>query len=224
MVSASVPEVEVEEAPVHTAVVEPSLGVAWVRCLREVLTRGEQILDGPCRLLEVSNYNFTVTDIDLDEPLLRQFADQDRIRLMYRKYASLDVLPEYNISYGALLYDYDEVDQIDHVVQRLLGKRETKSATITLHPPGAAELSCLSLLDFKIRDGALRMTAFYRSQNVYASQPGNVLALRELQEQVAAKVDAAVGPLVLHAASAHIYEADLPAARDVVAACGGQVQ
>jgi thymidylate synthase len=53
---------------------------------------------------------------------------------------------------------------------------------------------------------------------VYASQPGNVLALREIQEQVSAKVDAATGELMLVALSAHVYEADVAAATDIVRA------
>jgi thymidylate synthase len=176
------------------------------------------IVDGSDRLREVCNYVVTLDSIDPGEPLLRRFADSSRIQLMHRKYASLDVLPQYKISYGALLYDYQGVDQVNWAVRRLRGKRETKSATITFHTPGHSELSCLSLLDFKIRDEALCMTAVYRSQNVYASQPGNLLALRAVQERVAADVDAAVGGVTLLAISAHIYESDVGAATEIIRA------
>jgi thymidylate synthase len=175
-------------------------------------------------LREVRNYQTTVGSIDADDPVLVQFADPDRIRLMYRKYSSLEVLPEYKISYGALLYDHQGVDQVDWVLRRLTAKRETKSATITLHTPGESELSCLSMLDFKIRDESLHLTAVYRSQNVYASQPGNLLALRDVQQRVAAGVDAAAGELTLLAVSAHVYEADVAAAAGIVRAYDAQVQ
>jgi thymidylate synthase len=202
-----------------------SLGVAWLDCLRTIVVDGTLISDGHDRLKEIRNHQMTITSADPDDALLRKFADRARIELMYEKYGSLEVLPQYKISYGALLYDNDGVDQVDWVVRRLRSKRETKSATITMHTPGASELSCLSMLDFKVRDDALHMTAVYRSQNVYASQPGNVLALRRVQEQVAAKVDAATGELTLHAISAHVYEPDLPAATAILAAYdAGQVQ
>ncbi len=201
-----------------------SLGVAWIDCLRHVLEHGARISDGPQRLLEVLGYHCTVTSVDADEPLIRQFADSERIRLMHRKYASTEVLPQYTISYGALLYDHHGVDQVEWAVHRLLGKRESKSATIGLHTPGADDVSCLSLLDFKVREDTLHMTAVYRSQNVYASQPGNLLALREVQEHVAAEVGAAVGDLSLHALSAHVYEADESAAAGIVQAYDRQVQ
>jgi thymidylate synthase len=195
-----------------------SLGAAWLECLRRVVLHGERVADGDMWLLEIRGYTCTLRSIEGNDQLLDRYADRGRIELMYRKYASLDILPEYKVSYGALLYDYHGVDQIDWVVHRLLDNRHTKSATIVLHSPGEPELSCLSMLDFKVRDDVLHMTAVYRSQNVYASQPGNVLALRQVQEQVAAKVDAATGELTLHAISAHVYEPDLPAATAILAA------
>jgi thymidylate synthase len=201
-----------------------SLGVAWLECMRDVVAHGALIADGAEALHEIREYICTLRSVSADDPLLRRFADPERIRLMYRKYGSLEVLPPYRISYGALLYAYHGVDQIDWVVQRLLGKRETKSATIVLHSPGEDDLSCLSMLDFKIRDEALHMTAVYRSQNVYASQPGNLLALREIQEQVSAKIDASTGELTLLAISAHIYESDIEAAAALVRAYDDQVQ
>jgi thymidylate synthase len=186
--------------------------------MRDVLDHGVKVPDGPEYLREIRGYACTLRSVRENDPLLRRFADPERIRLMYRKYGSLGVLPQYKISYGALLYANHGVDQIDWIVHRLLAKRETKSATIVLHSPGEPELSCLSLLDFKIRDDTLHMTAVYRSQNVYASQPGNVLALREIQEQVSAKVDATTGELMLVALSAHVYEADVAAATEIVRA------
>lgn len=201
-----------------------SLGAAWLECLRRVVAHGDRVPDGGMWLREIRGYTCTLRSIDADDQLLNRFADRDRIELMYRKYASLDILPEYKLSYGALLYGYHGVDQIDWVVHRLLDNRHTKSATIVLHSPGEEELSCLSMLDFKVRDDALHMTAIYRSQNVYASQPGNVLALRQVQEQVAAKVDAVTGDLTLHAISAHVYEPDLPAATLILAAYDGMGQ
>jgi thymidylate synthase len=195
-----------------------SLGVAWLECLRDVLDHGVTVADGPEYLREIRSYVCTLGSVSADDPLLTRFADRERIQLMYRKYGSLGVLPQYKISYGALLYENHGVDQIDWVVRRLLANRDTKSATIVLHSPGESELSCLSMLDFKVRGDALHMTAVYRSQNVYASQPGNMLALREIQEQVSAKVDATTGELMLVALSAHVYEGDVAAATDIVRA------
>jgi thymidylate synthase len=194
-----------------------SLGAAWIGCLKAITTGGQLCYDGDDQLLELRNFSMTITSVDENDAALRKYADQDRIALMHEKYSSLGVVAGYPISYGALLYDNHGVDQVEWVVARLQANRDTKAATIALHSPGEDELSCLSLLDFKIRADQLHMLAVYRSQNAYASQPGNLLALRRVQRQVAAKVGAAAGEVTLVAASAHVYLADLPAARSVVA-------
>jgi thymidylate synthase len=192
----------------------PSLGVAWLQALQLILQEGRWIGDGPQRLLEVRPLILRIASVDEDDPIITNSADRSRIELMLRKYSSCEILPQYKISYGRLLYDNDGVDQIDWVVNRLQSKPETKAATIALHRPGEAEPSCLSLLDFKLREDRLAMTAVYRSQNVFASQPGNVMALRRVQCDVAARLDLQAGTFDLFALSAHIYESDvIPAQR-----------
>src|SRR5579862_149153 len=182
-----------------------SLGDVWSQYLDLVLQSGAWTVDEGDRLLEVCSVLAQIQSIELDDPIITQFADQDRIQLMKKKYTFCGVLPEYKISYGKLLYENDGVNQVDWVIRKLQAKRETKSATIGLHHPGGMVLSCLSLLDFKIRNEELLMLAVYRSQNVFASQPGNLVALHELQCQVASALNCRVGPVELLVASAHIY-------------------
>jgi thymidylate synthase len=191
----------------------PSLGAAWLLSVSLVLSNGEWIVDDEQRLLEIRPLMLNIAAVDEDDPVIREFASHSRIELMIRKYRSLRVLPQYNISYGRLLYNFDGVDQIEWVTDRLRGKPESKSATITMHKPGENELSCLSLLDFKLRGERLNMTAVYRSQNIYASQPGNVLALRGIQSDVALQLGVAQGSFGLVVLSAHIYEMDVEGAR-----------
>ncbi len=203
------------DLPAEAVVEEPSLGLAWLAALRLILQDGRWTHDGPDRLLELRPLIMRIASADEDDSIIRLCADQDRIRLMLLKYRSRNILPEYKISYGGLLYDNDGVDQIAWIVDRLRSKPETKSATITLHRPGEAYLSCLSLLDFKLREHELDMTAVYRSQNVYASQPGNVLALRQIQCEVASHLALPAGVFDLVALSAHVYERDLERATQV---------
>jgi thymidylate synthase len=188
---------------------EDSLGLAWLQALRLILREGQWTYDGPDRLLEVRPLIMRIGSVEEDDPILGDCADQDRIRLMLLKYRSCGILPGYWVSYGGLLYENDGVDQVAWVIDRLRSKPETKSATITMHRPGEVHLSCLSLLDFKQRDRELAMTAVYRSQNVFASQPGNVLALRRIQREVASQLGLRAGVFDLTALSAHIYERDL---------------
>jgi hypothetical protein len=50
------------------------------------------------------------------------------------------------------------------------------------------------------------MTAFYRSQNVFSSQPGNLLALRNIQQDVADSLSVDLDVVELIVDSAYIYE------------------
>jgi len=193
-----------------------SLGEAWLYSLREVLEVGSPEEDAGRDLREVCNLILRIVDIDRSDRLLERFANQERISLMYTKYRSLEALPQYPMSYGSLLYDHEGVDQIAWVINRLRQKRETKGATIGFHSPGADELSCVSLIDFKIRRDQLNMAVVYRSQDVFASQPGNLLALHDVHERVAGSLEVAIGDTVLHAMSAHIYADDLVAAESIV--------
>lgn len=182
-------------------------GEAWLTCLRTIMTSGQDVVDDGERLREVLNVTVSATTCDAAD-FIRLGASPDRIQLMGRKYHSLDVVPPYTLSYGSLFRQHEGVDQIAWLVSRLRGKMETKSATIGFHTPGQSELSCISLLDCKVRDQKLYTSAIYRSQNVFASQPGNVVALSLFQEEISEQLGVPAGPLTLHVLSAHVYHRD----------------
>jgi thymidylate synthase len=198
--------------------VASSLGLAWLEALRLLLREGQWIDDGPERLLEVRPLALRIASVADDDPIIQTWADHGRIELMLRKYSSCEIVAGYKVSYGRLLYDNAGVDQISWVVERLRAKPETKAATITMHRPGEIELSCLSLLDFKLRNDELDMTAVYRSQNVFASQPGNILALRRVQCDVAERLGFPAGNFDLFALSAHVYKQDIDRVKELLEA------
>lgn len=191
-------------------------GGAWLECLAAVLEHGEWVHDGQTRLKELLNVSLDISSIDANDPILAGFADPDRIALMALKYSSMTPVASYKTCYGALLRDNQGVNQLEWAIGKLRGKPETKSATIGFHTPGEESLSCISLIDFKWRHNKLNMSALYRSQNVYASQPGNILALRAIQCEAAEKLGIPVGTFSLIALSAHVYKDDLERAQDTV--------
>lgn len=198
-----------------TPVVFPSLGDAWATILSWILENGSIVRDDDCRLLEVRNLSCAIEDIDEADPVIAAHASPLRVALMCEKYASTEIVPPYPISYGGRLYDANGVDQVALAVSRLRSKPETKSASLCLQLPGDDYIPCLIALDFKLRDERLDMSAIYRSQNVFASQPGNLIALRRLQRSVAAELETVAGRIALHAMSAHIYEVDWTSAAQV---------
>lgn len=176
---------------------------------------GHDTMDGSRSLRELLNVSLSAHTCGVED-LLAVGADPDRIALMERKYTSLQPVPPYSMAYGTLFRRHQGIDQISTVIDRLRRKPETKQATIGFHVPGEENLSCVSLLDFKIRHGLLHTNAVYRSQNIFASQPGNAVALRHIQEEVAAALAVDPGPLTLHVLSAHVYEHDQAVAAELV--------
>lgn len=193
---------------------------AWVACVALVLAHGQEVHDDGVALKEVLNVSLSA-ETCRDEHLYEAGADPGRVRLMLEKYSSMTVLPMYRMSYGKLFREHAGVDQVDWLIRRLRLRPEAKSATIGFHIPGDEMLSCISLVDCKLRSGRLHLSAVFRSQNVFASQPGNAAALRSLQNEIAGALDVPAGPLTLHVISAHIYEGDWNAARRVVSAGPG---
>ncbi|WCN81964.1 thymidylate synthase [Micromonospora sp. LH3U1] len=180
-----------------------------------VLRQGHETHDNEVALKELLNVSLSAESC-ADEHLLEVGADPARLKLMIDKYASLSVLPMYKVSYGKLFRDHAGINQLAWLTRRLKLRPEAKSATIGFHSPGDEMLSCISLVDCKLRSGRLYLTAIFRSQNVFASQPGNAAALRRIQAEVAHALGVPPGPLTLHIMSAHVYEGDWDAARHLV--------
>lgn len=195
---------------------QETLGLAWIDAMRMVMDLGENILDETVHLRELRNLYISIKNISEDDDILKKYADNSRIQLMKQKYATCGLVGDYKIDYGSYIYNNNGVDQIQWVINRMRNKNETKSATITLHKPGEKMLACLSMLDFKYRNGMLDMTAVYRSQNIYWSHPGNMLALRQIQNDVAMALGWKMGKVDLIVISAHIYESDFNSVIEII--------
>lgn len=63
---------------------------------------------------------------------------------------------------------------------------------------------CLSHLSFKLFDGAVHLTALYRSHDYTYKVPGNLLGLARLQDCVARETSQRIGTLVVHSTYAYI--------------------
>lgn len=183
-------------------------GQAWIKAMRMIMKDGKNVWDDDVPIREIQNLYFTIGQIDENDSILKEYADKDRLELMKKKYATCGLVGDYKIDYGSYIYNNNGVDQIKWVIDRIKNKPETKSATITLHKPGENMLACLSMLDFKYRANLLDMTVVYRSQNIFWSHPGNMLALHRIHEDVANALGYTLGKVELVVISAHIYERD----------------
>lgn len=193
-----------------------SIGECWIKSMNTVLNEGNEVLDDDKKLIERCNICISISSLESIDEIIEKYADKERIALMIKKYNSCSILNQYKISYGKFLYDYDGINQIDWLKKKLKNRSFTKSATIALHPPGNDILSCLSMIDLKLRDHKLNMNCVYRSQNIFASQPGNLIVMKDILKDISEYLNVELGNIYLYIFSAHIYEENIEQAKSII--------
>ena len=167
------------------------------------------------RLKEILGHFVTIETVSINDPIIERYADQERIIYTRKRYG-----PDSGSGgYGEFVYGR-ESENLDHIVNKLKSNPSSKSAIIISPNSWVANCGnppCLTAGDFKIREDELLMTAMYRSQNVFTKQPGNILALHDMQKTVADRVGVPAGRINLFASSAHIYEPDWKNAEEILA-------
>jgi len=125
--------------------------------------------------------------------------------------------PGFEYTYGERLRAWSlpgapALDQIEQAVQRLRASPATRRATaVTWIPPVDAckdEVPCMIVDDFKLRDGRLHLSVFFRSHDFAGAYPANLYGLAKVLQYVSGQVGALPGSISTTSASAHIYEHD----------------
>ena len=194
-----------------------SLGECWLKCIRLVLENGTVAMDEDTELREILGVTLGISTPDLHDEIIRQHGNQQVIERTLQKFAKGVRMADRPFTYGERIFEAGIVDQFEWLVHRLLGKRDTKSATIGLLIPGEpSSMPCLTTIDAKIRNNNLDVQFFYRSQNVFGRQYANLLALTSFQADLASRCGVAIGALRGYIASAHIYDFDITDARRLI--------
>jgi thymidylate synthase len=200
---------------------EPTLGRAWLEVARRILADGGDTTYDGAATKELALVTVTVDQPNPDDALIASLADPDWLDWMHRNFTEPDDVPELGgaRSYARRLRDYDGLDQVAWVIERLRSDPETRSATITTFQPltDTSYIPCVSLLDFWRADGALELVVYAHSLDFGKKAYGNLVELARLQHEVAAAIGLPVGRLVIHAKSAHVYEPEFEAMHDATA-------
>jgi thymidylate synthase len=190
----------------------PSLGEGWLAVSREILERGTIASYDGQATRELALVTLAVERPDSSDPLIAELGDPDWLDWMHRNFGSADDVAELGgaKSYARRLHDYAGTgrDQVAWVVERLRDDPENRSAAITTFEPltDTSYIPCVSLLDFWLHDGALELVVYAHSLDFGKKAYGNLVELAHLAEHVAGELGRPVGPLVVHAKSAHVYE------------------
>jgi thymidylate synthase len=118
-------------------------------------------------------------------------------------------------TYGQRIRSHFERDQVEQVINKLVGEIDAASAVINLwdvkdHEKGGSP--CLNHIWLRVVDNELSMTATFRSNDMFSAWPSNAMGLRALQkhikDEIAKRSDykLTLGPLITISQSAHIYD------------------
>ena len=203
-----------------------TIGAAWLAAAGEILEDGCDARYQGEATKELANVTIVVATPDPDDTVIAELGDPDWSAWMQRNFTEPDPVAELGdaASYATRLHDYGGRDQIAWVVDRLRADPECRSATITTLQPlnDTAYIPCISLLDFWRPEwhGPVELVVYAHSLDFGKKAYGNLVELARLQHRVADGARAGVGRLVLHAKSAHVYEAEWELMRGVVFRAG----
>jgi thymidylate synthase len=118
-------------------------------------------------------------------------------------------------TYGQRLRSWFGRDQIEQVIEKLIGEIDAASAVMTLwdvkdHEKGGSP--CLNHIWLRVVDNELSLTAVLRSNDMFAAWPANAMGLRALQKHIRNEIcqrsqyDLRLAPLITLSQSAHIYD------------------
>jgi thymidylate synthase len=202
----------------------PTLGEGWLAVSRAIVEHGRPGNWGEAATREVALLTLSVERPDSTDPLIAELGDPEWLDWMHRNFFVHEEVPELGRarSYAQRLFDYGASgrDQIAWVVERLRADPTCRDAAITTFEPltDRTYIPCVSLLDFWLRDDALDLVVYAHGLDFGKKAYGNLIELAHLQEHVAGELEVAVGRLVLHVKSAHIYAQEL----DLMAALAAQ--
>ncbi|MEH2371668.1 thymidylate synthase [Nostoc sp.] len=145
--------------------------------------------------------------LPIDRPFLEEYVSQILDDAPYRE--------GLKYTYGQRLRSWFERDQIDQVIQKLIGEIDAASAVMNLwdvkdHEKGGSP--CLNHIWLRVVDNELSLTATFRSNDMFAAWPANAMGLRALQQRIRDEIglrseyDLKMGPLITISQSAHIYD------------------
>lgn len=102
--------------------------------------------------------------------------------------------------------------QYEKIIDRLRRDPDTRQAVVTLWSPELDLLEekrdypCTVLHQFKIRSGALNMSVYMRSNDVYLGTAYDIFQFTRVQLAVASVLEIPVGSYAHHVGSLHLYE------------------
>jgi thymidylate synthase len=181
-----------------------SISDAWQRGLNLIWRQGEEITDERgTRIREVLSLQIVVTDPYREMIPPGYSWNVERLE-EYAGQLLSGHNPGFEYTYGQRLRAWAlpgtrPLDQIDQAIVRLRASSNTRRATaVTWIAPvdcTKEEVPCMIVDDFKLRDGRLHLSVFFRSHDFAGAYPANLYGLARLLQYVADAVGAEPGSI-----------------------------
>ncbi|MEA2627882.1 MAG: thymidylate synthase [Chloroflexota bacterium] len=201
-----------------------TLGEAWMAIAAAILTGGVEGSWEGLPIVEVFRTTLDVHSPRLDDPIIAQHGDPERLAWMHANFTDHSRVAELGEadSYATRLYDYAHAgrDQIRWVIDRLAANPWARDATVTTFQPltDASYIPCVSLLDFWLVKGELQLAVYAHAIDFGTKGYANLVELAALQARVAGDLAVGIGTLTMTVKSAHIYQTELGLMRRLTAA------
>jgi len=203
-----------------------TIGDAWVESIKTVLDLGKTVHDGDTKLKEFINLAIKINHPEKEDDILKKYADEKMIEFMISNFLEKEPVLNWGYSYGQRIYDFSGINQFKKIANKLKKNPESKSATISLmNPPeDQKHVPCITVLDFKIRDGHLLATAFFRSQDIGKKFYADAICIGKIGKMISEKINNVPVKLLFVISSAHIYEPDIEKVKKIVGDQDGLVK
>ncbi len=113
--------------------------------------------------------------------------------------------------YGPRLFNWDGINQVENVIERLRDKPSSRKAVIQLFDriditEKRNDVACTCTMQFLIRDEKLIMITHMRSNDVFIGLPHDIFCFTMIQELVARSLSSQLGTYKHAVGSLHLYE------------------
>lgn len=186
---------------------------AWERSLKLIGTYGNQKLsDYDERQLELMNLSIIVRDEDLEHPSMvgELGITKDELDLYAASLLSKEKPNDLQYTYGERLRNYENIDQLQYLIDTLQKKMYSRRAVAVLWNPTIEtlvdEVPCIDLYQAIVQDNKLYMIAYLRANDVYNGFPRNIYGVLKIQDVLCHALGVEKGYINTIAGSAHVYE------------------
>jgi thymidylate synthase len=190
-----------------------SLGETWMNLVQMTVQKGVCSDGETVELLEARVAFSAETEGD---EVIRQFGDT-RMMAEMEKVFFADGANALGHCYAKLMQGPGGRHDLADIIALLRDRPATHRAVVTFCGLGDGKVPCISVVQFLIRDGALRTIYFARGQDAFKKFYADALCLAKMARRVAQGLGLPAGQVSGFIASSHVYLEDRPAIDDFLA-------